>query len=108
MSRASRPLVVSRRHLLGLGAAALSAPWLKPARAGASSNIHGISAFGDLKYPSDFQHFGYVNIDAPKGGLISLLPGTRTNNQSYFTFNSLNAFVLKGEGAQGMDLTFAA
>ena len=28
-------------------------------------------------------------------------------NQSYFTFNSLNAYILKGEGAQGMDLTFA-
>jgi len=31
----------------------------------------------------------------------------RTYNQSYFTFSSLNAFILKGEGAQGMDLTFA-
>ena len=72
-----------------------------------SSDSHGISAFGDLKYPPDFHHFGYVNVDAPKGGLISLLPGTRINNQSYFTFNSLNAFILKGEGAQGMDLTFA-
>ena len=56
---------------------------------------------------ADFHHFEYVNVDAPKGGLISLLPGTRINNQSYFTFNSLNAFILKGEGAQGMDLTFA-
>jgi microcin C transport system substrate-binding protein len=35
------------------------------------------------------------------------LPSVRTNNQSYQTFNSLNAFILKGEGAQGMDLTFA-
>ena len=33
--------------------------------------------------------------------------GARIYNQSYFTFNSLNAFILKGEGAQGMDLTFA-
>jgi microcin C transport system substrate-binding protein len=63
--------------------------------------------FGDLKYPADFQHFDYVNLDAPKGGLISLLPAVRAYNQSYFTFNSLNAFILKGEGAQGMDLTFA-
>ncbi len=31
----------------------------------------------------------------------------RTNNQSYYTFNSFNAFILKGEGAQGMDLVFA-
>jgi microcin C transport system substrate-binding protein len=69
--------------------------------------VHGLSVFGDLKYPADFQHFDYVNLDAPKGGLISFLPAVRTNNQSYFTFNSLNAFILKGEGAQGMDLTFA-
>jgi microcin C transport system substrate-binding protein len=32
----------------------------------------------------------------------------RSYNQSYQTFNSLNAFILKGEGAQGMDLTFTA
>ena len=32
----------------------------------------------------------------------------RSYNQSYQTFNSLNAYILKGEGAQGMDLTFAA
>src|SRR5689334_1138123 len=66
-----------------------------------------MSAFDDLKYPADFHHFEYVNVDAPKGGMISLLPAVRTNNQSYQTFNSLNAFILKGEGAQGMDLTFA-
>ena len=29
---------------------------------------HGISAFGDLKYPKDFPHFDYVNPDAPQGG----------------------------------------
>jgi hypothetical protein len=98
--------------VLGLSAGALVSPWLRAARAadaGASTaaEIHGLSVFGDLKYPADFQHFDYVNLDAPKGGIISLLPGVRTNNQSYFTFNSLNAFILKGEGAQGMDLTFA-
>jgi microcin C transport system substrate-binding protein len=26
---------------------------------------HGISGFGDLKYPPDFKHFDYVNPDAP-------------------------------------------
>jgi microcin C transport system substrate-binding protein len=106
---------LSRRHLLGLGVGALSTPWLRVgeaaaedgAGAGAASEVHGLSMFGDLKYPADFQHFDYVNLDAPKGGLISLLPAVRAYNQSYFTFNSLNAFILKGEGAQGMDLTFA-
>ena len=28
---------------------------------------HGISAFGDLKYPPDFAHFDYVDPDAPQG-----------------------------------------
>ncbi|MEY9351109.1 microcin C transport system substrate-binding protein [Bradyrhizobium japonicum] len=68
--------------------------------------VHGISAFGDLKYPADFHHFDYVNLDAPKGGTFSLIPSVRAYNQSYQTFNSLNAFILKGDGAQGMDMTF--
>ena len=67
-----------------------------------------MSAFGDLKYPADFHHFDYVNPAAPKGGLFSTIPSVRAYNQSYQTFNSLNAFILKGEGAQGMDMTFTA
>ena len=39
--------------------------------------------------------------------MFSPIPSVRAYNQSYQTFNSLNAFILKGEGAQGMDLTFA-
>ncbi len=100
----------SRRHVLALSAGALSAPWLRPVAAAtdAAAEAHGMSVFGDLKYPADFPHFDYVNPAAPKGGVFSLIPAVRAYNQSYYTFNSLNAFVLKGEGAQGMDLTFAA
>jgi len=65
-----------------------------------------MSVFGDLKYPADFPHFDYVNPAAPKGGLFSLIPSVRAYNQSFYTFNSLNAYILKGEGAQGMDMTF--
>src|SRR6266853_1112401 len=98
----------SRRHVLGLGICALSAPWPRPAMAAdAGTEAHGMSVFGDLKYPADFHHFDYVNVAARKGGLFSLIPSVRAYNQSYFTFNSLNAFILKGEGAQGMDMTFA-
>ena len=98
----------SRRHVLGLGAGALSAPLLRPASAvDVSANVHGLSVFGDLKYPADFQHFDYVNVSAPKGGTFSLIPSVRAYNQSYQTFNSLNAYILKGDGAQGMDMTFA-
>jgi len=100
----------SRRHVLGLGVGALSATRFRPAMAAdadAGAEAHGISVFGDLKYPADFHHFDYVNVAAPKGGVFSFIPSTRAYNQSYFTFNSLNAYILKGEGAQGMDMTFA-
>ena len=59
---------------------------------------HGISAFGELKYPSDFPHFDYVNPDAPKGGTISFR-GTLASQ----TFDSLNYFILQGEPAQGIE-----
>jgi microcin C transport system substrate-binding protein len=99
---------LSRRHVLGLGIGALGASWLRPAMsAGEADPAHGMSAFGDLKYPADFHHFDYVNIAAPKGGFFSLIPSVRSYNQSYQTFNSFNAFILKGEGAQGMDMTFS-
>src|SRR4051812_20037292 len=101
--------ILSRRHLLGLGLGALSAPWLRPAIADdGATQAHGMSAFGDLKYPADFHHFDYVNPAAQKGGVFSLIPPNRAYNQSFFTFNSLNAYILKGEGAQGMDMTFAS
>ena len=101
---------LTRRHMLGLSVGALSVPWLRPAWAAGEdgSESHGMSAFGDLKYPADFHHFDYVNPVAPKGGLFSLIPSNRGYNQSLFTFSSLNAYILKGEGAQGMDLTFVS
>src|SRR5262249_54613835 len=106
-----RIAVFTRRHFLEVGAGALAALRLSPARAAdeaPGSEVHGISAFGDLKYPADFKNFDYVNLAAPKGGMFSTIPSVRSYNQSYQTFNSLNAFILKGEGAQGMDLTFTA
>src|SRR5712691_8575512 len=99
---------LSRRHVLGLGVGALSAARFRPATAvDAGGEAHGVSVFGDLKYPADFHHFDYVNPAAPKGGMFSFIPSVRAYNQSYQTFNSFNAYVLKGEGAQGMDMTFS-
>ena len=94
--------------MLGLSVGALGAPWFRPVMAATdpSAEVHGMSVFGDLKYPTDFPHFDYVNPAAPKGGLFSLIPSVRAYNQSFFTFNSFNAYILKGEGAQGMDMTF--
>ena len=85
-------VLVSRRDVLGLGVGALGVARFGAAKAaaGANAEAHGISVFGDLKYPADFQHFDYVNSAAPKGGLFSLIPSVRAFNQSFFTFNSLN------------------
>jgi microcin C transport system substrate-binding protein len=68
---------------------------------------HGLSAFGDLAYPPDFTHFSYVNPSAPKGGVFSQVGPDRLYNQNFLTFNSLNTFILRGDAAQAMELTFA-
>jgi microcin C transport system substrate-binding protein len=101
---------LSRRRVLVLCAGALAAPaLLRAPRATAADEVetHGLSGFGDLKYPIDFTHFDYVNPDAPKGGAFSLWGATGLYNQNLLTFNSLNSFVLKGDGAMGMELNFA-
>jgi len=52
---------------------------------------HGISTFGELKYPADFPHLDYVNPDAPKGGEIAeWAPGG---------FDSMNPYSVKGRAA---------
>ena len=62
---------------------------------------HGLSIFGDLKYPADFKHFDYVNPDAPKGGKLVTI-GTGASQ----TFDSFNDFIYQGEPAQGLGLIF--
>jgi len=52
---------------------------------------HGISTFGELKYPADFPYFDYVNPDAPKGGEFS--------SWGFGTFDSLTPYILKGNAA---------
>lgn len=84
------------------------APSFALAQAAAEAERHGISAFGDLKYPADFRHFDYVDPKAPKGGTLSHIGSTRMFNQGFLTFNSLNSYILKGDAAQGMELTFAS
>jgi microcin C transport system substrate-binding protein len=98
---------LSRREALALGAGAVATLVTAPARAQEEVERHGISAFGDLKYPPDFRHFDYVNPDAPKGGIFSQIGPNQQYNQNFLTFNSLNSYILKGDAAQGMELTFA-
>ena len=56
----------TRRETLLLGAAALVSSLAQSVGAGQDTERHGISAFGDLKYPPDFKYFDYVNPNAPK------------------------------------------
>ena len=99
---------ITRRATLALGAAGLVASLSGGARAQDGDERHGMSAFGDLKYPADFKQFDYVEPNAPKGGVFSHVGSTRSFNQNFLTFNSLNTLILKGDGAQGMELTFAS
>jgi microcin C transport system substrate-binding protein len=96
----------TRRGLVLGGLAAVSLPRAGWAADADAAERHGLSSFGDLKYPKDFRNFDYVNPLAPKGGRFSgQLAGT-TGNQSLGTFDTLNIYVLRGAGAAGMNLTF--
>lgn len=76
------------------------------AAAPAGVPLHGLSAFGDLKYPAGFPHFGYANPDAPKGGTFVFAPPNWYFNQSTLTFNTLNSFTARGDAPPRMELCF--
>lgn len=88
---------VVRRLVAALAALALTlaVPWA--ARADAVRTSHGLSAFGDLKYPPDFAAFDYVNPEAPKGGRM-VTTSVRANQ----TFDTLNAYSLRGDPPMGL------
>ena len=93
--------MIDRRTLLQLtaaaGAAGLPLSVQDNARAQANEWRHGLSLFGDLKYPAGFEKFDYVNVDAPKGGRARLF--------SVGTFDSLNPFTFKGNATGLIGLT---
>lgn len=103
-------MLLTRRHILQRSAAVLGAAVLaklglstavRPAAAqGAVNWRHGLSLFGDLKYPADFKHFEYVNPGAPKGGAIRML--------AVGTFDNFNSVIdgLKGQLEGGIDLIY--
>ena len=106
-------MTITRRNALILSAGALAAakfnaPAVAQQSIALDTERHGMSAFGDLALPADFPHFAYANPNAPKGGVFSEAVSSRTYNGSFLTFNSLNSFILKGEGALGMDYIFAS
>jgi len=91
-------LVRAWRSIAGGAALAVS---LFAAPISAAEGEHGLSAFGDLAYPADFTHFAYADPDAPKGGTFSLIGWGGVT-----TFNNLNAYILKGDAAEGLNLLF--
>ncbi|MGM9428685.1 extracellular solute-binding protein [Hydrogenophaga sp. MI9] len=52
---------------------------------------HGYALWGELRYPADFQHFAYVNPQAPKGGELRLVSNLRVS-----TFDKYNPFTQRG------------
>ena len=95
---------MNRRSLLTLtigtvAAQALPAP-ITRAQMVSSAWYHGISPFGDLKYPSGFKQFDYVNAKAPKGGAARQI--------ALGTYDNFNMVVdgVKGTLALGLDLNY--
>jgi len=93
-------LPISRRQLLQSGAFAATAPLIRssfaPAHAEAApvqTWLHGLSLFGDVKYPAGFKRFDYVNPDAPKGGVV--------RQAAIGTFDNFNYVVTGVKGSFG-------
>ena len=61
---------------------------------------HGVTKFGDLKYPMGFKSFDYVDTNAPKGGAAS-----QAALGTYDNFNMVVAGV-KGSLALGIDFIY--
>ena len=83
MFRARFPFLVLAL-LAPLGLALAQAPESAPA----PEPREGVSVFGDLKYPTGFAHFDYVDPAAPRTGTLRLA--------AVGTFDTLNPFTLKG------------
>lgn len=100
---------LSRRDLMALGGATAATALLPRTLFAASPTgvrLHGLSAFGELKYPVDFKQFDYVNVDAPKWGTFNFGPSQWVFNQNPNTFNTLNSFVPKGDAPPRMEMCF--
>lgn len=54
--------------------------------------------FGEAKYPVNFQHFDYVNPDAPKSGMVVM--------GETGTFDNFNAYASRGVAAASSDMLY--
>jgi microcin C transport system substrate-binding protein len=59
---------------------------------------HAFNMQADPKYPADYTHFDYVNVDAPKTGMV------RMGDQG--GFDTFNPILPKGEPAGGLGLVY--
>ncbi|HEV7346176.1 MAG TPA: extracellular solute-binding protein [Devosia sp.] len=59
---------------------------------------HAFTMEGEPKYPADYEHFDYVNVDAPKGGTVRL--------GAMGGFDTFNPILPKGEPANGIGLIY--
>src|SRR5262249_4849131 len=103
-----RPGGLTRRDALAAATGMLAAALPRVAAGSPETGeveSHGLSAFGDLKYPADFRHFDYADPQAVKGGAFSQVGSVRYYNQNFLTFNSLNGFILRGDAALGIERT---
>jgi microcin C transport system substrate-binding protein len=97
---------LTRRILLRGGAVALATPALDTfalapiisAAAEEQAWRHGLSLFGDIKYPAGFKHFAYVNPQAPKDGVVRM-----TAVGSFDNFN-MTVSGVRGSLAAGITL----
>ena len=98
---------LTRRNALQFAGAAAAAIALPPfAWAAGKTGLHGLSIFGELKYPAGFTRFDTVDPAAPKGGRMNFQPPNWVLNQATQTFNTLNSYVLKGDSPPRMEITF--
>ncbi|MEN2978721.1 extracellular solute-binding protein [Tistrella bauzanensis] len=93
---AARRLMTAAAVMIGLTGGLIGGLTALPGRLHAAPS-HGVSMYGDLKYPPDFTHFAYAYPDAPKGGTLK--------TAARGTFDSLNPFALRGISA-GVGSTF--
>ena len=91
--------ILTRRRFAQLALAGGGAALLRGtafAKVPTDTPLHGLSAFGDLKYGPDFTAFDYATPDAPQGGRMALSVPDWTLNQSALTFDTFNTFILQG------------
>ncbi|WP_062233935.1 extracellular solute-binding protein [Aureimonas sp. N4] len=101
--------LLSRRDFgrLALAAGVVAAlPRLGFAALAHDTKLHGLSPFGDLKYPADYQQFDYASPDAPQGGRFTFTASSWVLNQAPDTFDTFNTFILQGNAPPRIEMLY--